>query len=151
MCDSTQGSLCLNPMKIHQCMWIQWPFFKNFDQKVNNPRWHLTSLLLMSHVQFPKDHCVSPMKIHQCMWLQWPFFKKQPKGQWPQMTLDDLWSHFCWGHKCDSTQETLCPSSKQIIKVCGYSDHISKLWPRTDRWTTYRMSDHISLVHTGRV
>ena len=24
MCDSTQGSLCLSPMTIHQCMWIQW-------------------------------------------------------------------------------------------------------------------------------
>ena len=24
MCDSTQGSLCLSPMGIHQCMWIQW-------------------------------------------------------------------------------------------------------------------------------
>ena len=23
MCDSTQGSLCPNPMGIHQCMWIQ--------------------------------------------------------------------------------------------------------------------------------
>ena len=24
MCDSTQGSLCLSPMGIRQCMWIQW-------------------------------------------------------------------------------------------------------------------------------
>ena len=26
MCDSTQGSLYPRPMKIHQSMWIQWPF-----------------------------------------------------------------------------------------------------------------------------
>ena len=30
-----------------------------------------------------------------------------PKGQWPQMTLYNLWPNFCWGYKCDSSQETL--------------------------------------------
>ena len=29
MCDSTQGSLCPNPMGIHQCMWIQWSILQN--------------------------------------------------------------------------------------------------------------------------
>ena len=29
MCDSTQGSLCLSPMTIHQCMWIQWSILQN--------------------------------------------------------------------------------------------------------------------------
>ena len=28
MCDSTQGSLSLTPMKIHQSVWIQWPFIQ---------------------------------------------------------------------------------------------------------------------------
>ena len=28
MCDSTQGSLCRSPMRIHQSMWIQWPFLQ---------------------------------------------------------------------------------------------------------------------------
>ena len=28
MCDSTQGSLRPSPMKIHQCMWIQWSIWK---------------------------------------------------------------------------------------------------------------------------
>ena len=28
MCDFTQGSSCPSPMKIHQSMWIQWPFLQ---------------------------------------------------------------------------------------------------------------------------
>ena len=32
MCDrdSTQGSLCLSPMGIHQCMWIQWSILQKY-------------------------------------------------------------------------------------------------------------------------
>ena len=61
MCDSTQGSLCPSPMKIHQSMWwIQWPFFffKNLNQRSLTPRWPLTPHLLRSCVTLPKDHCV---------------------------------------------------------------------------------------------
>ena len=36
---SIQGLLCPSPMKIN---W--WPFFKNFSQKVNNPKWPLDDL-----------------------------------------------------------------------------------------------------------
>ena len=70
MCDSTHGSLCLSPMKIHQSMWIglQWPsFFKNFNQRSLTPRWPLTPHLLRSQGLL----CPSPMGIHQCMWIQW--------------------------------------------------------------------------------
>ena len=50
-CNSTQGSLCLNPMKIHQSMWIQWPFLqKNLNQRSLTPRWPLTPHLLRSQV-----------------------------------------------------------------------------------------------------
>ena len=45
------------------------------------------------------------------MWIHWLFFKNLTKGQWPQ---DDLWPHFCWGHMCDSTQGSLCPSPMKI-------------------------------------
>ena len=58
--------------------------------------------------------CPSPMKIHQSMWMQWPFFLKKKtwtKGHWCQ---DDLWPHICWGHMCDSTQGSLCPSPMKI-------------------------------------
>ena len=38
MCDSTQGSLCLSPMNIHESMWIQWPFLqKKLEPKVIDP------------------------------------------------------------------------------------------------------------------
>ena len=30
ICDSTQGSLCPSPMRIHQCMWIQWSILHNW-------------------------------------------------------------------------------------------------------------------------
>ena len=52
MCDATQGSLCPSPMKIHQSMWIQWPFLqkKNVNQRSLTPRWPLTPHLLRSHV-----------------------------------------------------------------------------------------------------
>ena len=37
MCDSTQGSLCPSPMKIHQSMWIQWTFWLKLELKVIDP------------------------------------------------------------------------------------------------------------------
>ena len=52
------------------------------------------------------------LKILQSMWIHWPFFPKTwTKGHWP---LDDLWPHVCWGHMCDSTQGSLCPSPMGI-------------------------------------
>ena len=37
MCDSTQGSLCPSPMKIHQSMWMQWTFWLKLELKVIDP------------------------------------------------------------------------------------------------------------------
>ena len=37
MYDSTQGSLCPSPMKIHQSMWIQWTFLLKLEPKVIDP------------------------------------------------------------------------------------------------------------------
>ena len=52
------------------------------------------------------------LKIHQSMWIHWPFFPKTwTKGHWP---LDNLWPHVCWGHMCDSIQESLCWSPMTI-------------------------------------
>ena len=94
MCDSTQGSLWLSPMKIHQSMWIQRPFFKKkMNQRSLNPRWPLTPhSLLRSHVWLYPKIIVS--KSHEntskyvvCGYSD-PFFKNLTKGHWP---LDDLW------------------------------------------------------------
>ena len=59
------------------------------------------------------NHCnILDLKIHQSMWIHWPFFPKTwTKGHW---SLDDLWPHVCWGHMCDSTQGSLCPSPMTI-------------------------------------
>ena len=39
------------------------------------------------------------------------FAKTWTKGHWP---LDDPWPHICWGHRCHSTQGSLCPSPMGI-------------------------------------
>ena len=59
------------------------------------------------------NHCnIRFENTDQSMWIHWPFFPKTwTKGHWP---LDDLWPHVCWGHMCDSTQGSLCPSPMAI-------------------------------------
>ena len=65
------------------------------------------------------------------------FSKSWTKGDWP---LDDLWPQVYWGHMCDSTQGSLCPSlikiyqsvwiqwpSFQKLKTKGH-------WPLDDLW-----------------
>ena len=50
------------------------------------------------------------------------FSKTWTKGQWPQ---DDLWPHFCWGHMCDSTLGSLCPSPLKYVNY-AYRDFFFK-------------------------
>ena len=71
---------------------------------------HVSRLLSRSHTF--AIIVILDLKIHQSMWIHWPFFSKTwIKGHWP---LDDLWPHVCWGHMCDSTQGSLCPSPMTI-------------------------------------
>ena len=100
MCDSTQGSLCPSPMKIHQSMWIQWLFCKNLNQRSLTPRWHLTPHLLKSHVWLYPRIIVSKSHENTSKYVDTVnlFAKTWTKGHWP---LDDLWPHICWGHICD--------------------------------------------------
>ena len=137
MCDSTQGSLCPSLMKIHQSVWIQWPFLQKTWTKGHWPLddvWpHICWGLMCDSTQ--GSLCPSPMKIHQSMWIQWPFAKnlnqRSLTPRWPltphllrlhywghHWPLDDLWPHICWGHICDSTQGSLCPSPI-YDKLCG--------------------------------
>ena len=87
------------------------------------------------------------LKIHQSMWIHRLFFPKTwTQGHWP---LDDLWPHVCWGHVCDCTQGSLCPSL-MTIHQCMWIQ-----WSILQNTTyihilrtyyihpTYRMSDHI--------
>ena len=75
------------------------------------------------------------------MWIHWPFFPKTwTKGHWP---LDDLWPHVCWGHMCDSTQGSLCPSPMTIHQCMWIQWSILQNTTYIHTHTTYRMSDHI--------
>ena len=187
MCDSTQGSFCPSPIKIHQSMWIQWPFFQKCEPKVIDPRWPLTPRLLMSQMWLYPRIIVS--KSHgntSKMWIQWPFFKNvnqrslTPRWQtWPSLlrshmcvtlpkdhfvwvpwqyikvcgysdqvffknvnqrslTPDDLWPHICWGHKCYSTQGSLCPRPMGIHQCMWIQWSILQKIPHTTTYyTTY--------------
>ena len=71
---------------------------------------HVSRMLSRSHTF--AIIVILDLKIHQSMWIHWPVFPKTwTKGHWP---LDDLWPHVCWGHMCDSTQGSLCPSPMTI-------------------------------------
>ena len=153
MCDSTQGSLCPSPMKIHQSMWIQWPFFakKNLNQRSLTPRWPLTPHLLRSHVWLYPRIILSKSHENTSKYVDTVnlFAKTWTKGHWP---LDDLWPHICWGHMCDCAQGSLCPSPMGIRQCMWIQLSILQKLPHTYihilrtyyiLHTTYRISDHI--------
>ena len=73
MYDSTQGSLCPSPTKIHQSMWIQWPFFAKTWTKGHWPLDDLWPHVCQGHMcdSTQGSLCPSPMEIHQCLWIQW--------------------------------------------------------------------------------
>ena len=104
MCDSTQGSLSPSPMKIHQSMWIQWPFLQKLEPNVINPWWPFDPTSVeVTCVTLPKDHCIlSPMKIHQSMWIQWPIFLQWLHTTYIHTTyrmsehVVSFWTHFRW-------------------------------------------------------
>ena len=110
---------------------------------------HVSRLLSRSHTF--AIIVILDLKIHQSMWIYWPFFPKTwTKGHWP---LDDLWPHVCWGHMCDSTQGSLCPSPMTIhqfmwiqwwiLQNTTYIYIHTTYILHTYIHTTYRMSDHI--------
>ena len=86
---------------------------KNLNQRSLTPTWRLTPGLLRSHdLLYPRiivtkshentSNYVDTVTLCSKTWT---------KGHWP---LDDLWSNICWGHMCDSTQESVCPSPMGI-------------------------------------
>ena len=90
MCDSTQGSLCPSPMKIHQSMWIQWPFCKKLEPDGSlTPRWPLTPHLLRSHVWLYPMIIVSKSHENTSKYVDTVtlFAKTWTKGHWP---LDEV-------------------------------------------------------------
>ena len=99
-------------------------------------------------VTLPKDHCIQvPRKYVKVCGYSDPFFKNLNQRS---LTLDDLWPHICWGHMCDPTQGSLCPSSMgihqwmwiqwSILQNLNQDLHIHTY---IHIHITYRMSDHI--------
>ena len=86
-----------------------------------------------------KDHCVqvSWKYIKVCGYSDFFAKKTWTKGHWQ---LDDLWPHICWGHMCDSTQRSLCPSQMKIhqsmwIQWTFFAKTWTKgHWPLGDLW-----------------
>ena len=146
MCDSTQGSLCPSSMKIHQSMWIQWPFLqKNLNQRSLTPRWPLTPHLLRSHVWLYPRIIVSKSHENTSKYVDTVnlFAKTWTKGHWP---LHDLWPHICWGHRCHSTQGSLCPSPMGIHQCMWIQWSILQNLPHTHihTHTTYYVQNQWS-------
>ena len=104
-----------------------------------NLRWSLNPLLLRSHVWLNPRIILS--KTHEIMSKYVDtvtfFSKTWTKGHWP---LDDLWPQVCWGHMCDSTQGSLCPSPMKILQSmwiqCPFSSRTwtKGHWPLDDLW-----------------
>ena len=87
------------------------------------------------------NHCnIRFENTDQSMWIHWPFFPKTwTKGHWP---LDDLWPHVCWGHMCDSTQGSLCPSP-MTIHQCMWIQ-----WSILENTTYIHTYTYIHILHT---
>ena len=60
-------------LKIHQSMWIHWPFFLKTWTKGHWPLDNLWPHVCWRHMcdSTQGSLCPSPMTIHQCMWIQW--------------------------------------------------------------------------------
>ena len=153
MCDSTQGSLCQVPRKYLNVDTVT--LFSKKKKKMNQrsltPRWPLTQCLLRSHVWLYQRIIVSKSHKNTSKYVGTVtlFSKTWTIGHWP---LDDLWPHVCWGHMCDSTQGSLCPSPMRIQQYMWIQWSIMQYYHILHTYilctyyilhTTYRMSIHI--------
>ena len=150
---------CVTLPKDH-CVQVPWTYIKvcgysdlfcqkNLNQRSLTPRWPLTPHLLRSHVWLYPRIIVSKSHENTSKYVDTVnlFVKTWTKGHWP---LDDLWPHICWGHMCDSSQGSLCPSSMGIHQCMWIQWSILQKLPHTyihililHTHTTYRISDHI--------
>ena len=88
-------------------------FCRNLNQRSFTRRWPLPPYLLRSYVWLYPRIIVSKSHENTSKYVDTVSFfaKNWSKGHWP---LGDLWPHICWGHMCDSTQGSLCPSPMKI-------------------------------------
>ena len=69
----TFATIVILDLKIHQSMWIHWPFFPKPWTKGHWPLDDLWPHVCWGHMcdSIQGSLCPSPMTIHQCMWIQW--------------------------------------------------------------------------------
>ena len=104
-------------------------FFKNLNQRSLTPRSPLTPSFLRSHVWlYPRIIVTKSHENTKYVDTVTLFSKTWTKGHWP---LDDLWPHVCWGHMCDSTQGSLCPSPMGIHQCMWIQWSILQKIPHT--------------------
>ena len=143
--------LCVTLPKDH-CVQVPWKYIKvcgysdlflqkNVNQRSLTPRWPLTPHLLRSHVWLYPRIIVSKSHENTSKYVDTVnlFAKTWTKGHWP---LDDLWPHICWGHMCDSTQGSLCPSPM------GLHQCIWIQWSIFAKITTYIHIHTTYMLHT---
>ena len=121
---------------------------KNLNQRSLTPRWPLTPHLLRSHVWLYPRIIVSKSHENTSKYVDTVnlFVKTWTKGHWP---LDDLWPHICWGHMCDSSQGSLCPSSMGIHQCMWIQWSILQKLPHTYiTHTTYTYYIHTHTTYT---
>ena len=65
--------IIVSPMKIHQSVWVQWPFFSKTWTKGHWPLDDLWPHICWGHMcdSTQGSLCPGPMGIHQCLWIQW--------------------------------------------------------------------------------
>ena len=130
---------CVTLPKDH-CVQVPWKYIKVCGysdlfckkklERSLTPRWPLTPNLLRSHVWLYPRIIVSKSHENTSKYVDTVnlFAKTWSKGHWP---LDDLWPNICWGHMCDSTQGSLCPSPMGIHQCMRIQ------WSILQKITTY--------------
>ena len=122
-------------LKIHQSMWIPWPFFsKNMNQRSLSPRWPLTTCLLRSHVWlYPriivsKSHDNSPMYVDTVINFTNYHIHTQYTTYYVHTYIHILRTYYVqneWSH-------SLLLNSVQARQKQIYTAFISSLWVKTN-------------------
>ena len=147
VCDSTQGSLCPSPMKIHQSMWILWPFFAKTWSKGHWPLGDLWSHICWGHMcdSTQGSLCPSPMKIHQSMWIQWLFLQKKLEPK-----VIDLWwpltPHLLRPHVWLYPRIIVSKSHENTSKYVDTENLFAKTWTK-GHWPLDDLWPHICWRH----
>ena len=83
MCDSTQELLCLSPMGIHQCMWIQWSILQKKKKKTHILRTYYIHTHTTYRMSNPGGGGHSLKICDGYVRPHWPPFSNRLRTIWP--------------------------------------------------------------------